>query len=205
MSKKNSERGENGKYYGLNLYFNRSNDVEMDAYRFLTSSPRYKTRFVVALISRFLRDNGIKNVDKLTSAQMRETLENYETLLAQKPEEDNVTQPAILSTPSPDMITALQLLLSCQGAIQQNMAPIQSTASISLPNSSQNAQNSNANTTNEMKKKNPFQKAKDFDIEQEQFVKKEEGSSLPLKPSLEEEDTEKLMDDWEDALKNFIK
>lgn len=70
--KKKSEGYENP--YGYNmitLYFDKNNIEHMKIYRFLQSSRKFKTKFIIYLINEFLEKRGILDVDNLSQEQKK--------------------------------------------------------------------------------------------------------------------------------------
>lgn len=54
------------RYKTITLYFEKTSKEEMAIYQFLTFSPRKKSNFIMRLITKFLHDNGVVDIGKIT-------------------------------------------------------------------------------------------------------------------------------------------
>lgn len=169
------------KYEAISIYLDTSNKTDMEIYQLLRSSPRGKSKFIIALITHYLEERGIENLHRLTTEEKRKLVENYR--FSPIPSE-NSTQSGV------DLLQALSVLLtSCQ-----SLPLIQQTKPV-IP------------AQEEAPKKKGFFKKKNSDENIESQSYQTDPDDILMDDVNVDKDTNNtaLMDNWKNGLDMFKK
>ena len=176
------KRKEN-KYESISIYLDISSKVDMEIYQLLRSSPRGKSKFIVALITHYLEERGIQNLHRLSTEEKRELVENFRL-------SPTATASPIIQPTSSDILQTLGMLFASYQSPQITKSVKSDEVETAVP-----------------EKKSYIQKKKDMQKADNKIIKEnhQEGDySESTEDNLSlEENEDSVMDNWKEALDIF--